>query len=71
MIQILLGKSVLEIWNETSFSNKREVSKFTRTVVLVKSNDLTEVVVFEYDKLDTIQNYLLWEWNKMVIYCGD
>src|SRR5690242_18469001 len=41
----LLGGLVLEIWNER-VSSIREKFKHLRTVVLIKSNDLSEVVVF-------------------------
>ena len=45
-----LGVSVLEIWNER-VSAVREKFQNLRTVVLVKSNDLSEVVVFEFDTI--------------------
>ena len=45
-----IGKLVLEIWNER-VSAIREKFKHLRTVVLIKSNDLTEVVVFEFDTI--------------------
>ncbi|CAI9680554.1 MULTISPECIES: hypothetical protein [Elizabethkingia] len=58
-----VGQSVLEIWNER-VSAVREKFQNLRTVVLVKSNDLTEVVVFEYDTIRYDPELFTWEWNK-------
>ena len=58
-----LGESVLEIWNER-VSSIREKFQNLRTVVLVKSNDLTEVVVFEFDTIRYDPELFVWEWNK-------
>lgn len=58
-----VGKSVLEIWNER-VSAVREKFQNLRTVVLVKSNDLTEVVVFEFDTIRYDPELFVWEWNK-------
>ncbi len=46
----LIGNLVLEIWNER-VSAIREKFKHLRTVVLIKSNDLSEVVLFEFDTI--------------------
>jgi len=46
----LIGEQVLEIWNER-VSAIREKFKNLRTVVLVKSNDLSQVAVFEFDTI--------------------
>ena len=58
-----LGESVLEIWNDR-VSSIREKFQNLRTVVLVKSNDLTEVVVFEFDTIRYDPELFVWEWNK-------
>ena len=58
-----VGMSVLEIWNER-VSAVREKFQNLRTVVLVKSNDLTEVVVFEFDTIRYDPELFVWEWNK-------
>lgn len=58
-----VGKSVLEIWNER-VSAVREKFQNLRTVVLVKSNDLTEVVIFEFDTIRYDPELFAWEWNK-------
>jgi len=58
-----VGVSVLEIWNER-VSAIREKFQNLRTVVLVKSNDLTEVVVFEFDTIRYDPELFVWEWNK-------
>lgn len=58
-----VGQSVLDIWNER-VSAIREKFQNLRTVVLVKSNDLTEVVVFEFDTIRYDPELFVWEWNK-------
>lgn len=58
-----VGVSVLEIWNER-VSAIREKFQNLRTVVLVKSNDLTEVVVFEFDTIRYDPELFVWKWNK-------
>ncbi len=64
-----VGQSVLEIWNER-VSAVREKFQNLRTVVLVKSNDLTEVVVFEFDTIRYDPELFVWEWNKNGNLCG-
>lgn len=59
----LIGKLVLEIWNER-VSAIREKHKHVRTVVLLKSNDLSEVVVFEFETIRYDYELYTWEWNK-------
>jgi len=59
----LVGKSVLEIWNER-VSSIREKFQNLRTVVLIKSSDLNEVVVFEFDTIRYDPELFVWEWNK-------
>jgi hypothetical protein len=58
-----IGKMVLDIWNER-VSSIREKHKHLRTVVLIKSNDLTEVTVFEFDTIRYEPELFSWEWNK-------
>jgi hypothetical protein len=58
-----VGQSVLEIWNER-VSAVREKFQNLRTVVLVKSNDLTKVLVFEFDTIRYDPELYVWEWNK-------
>ena len=58
-----IGKSVLEIWNER-VSAIREKFQNLRTVVLIKSNDLSEVVVFEFDTIRFDPELFTWQWNK-------
>ena len=58
-----VGISVVEIWNER-VSAVRERFQNLRTVVLVKSNDLTEVLVFEFDTIRYDPGLYMWMWNK-------
>lgn len=59
----IVGKSVLDIWNER-VSAVREKFANLRTVVLIKSSDLNEVVVFEFDTIRYDPELFTWEWNK-------
>lgn len=59
----LVGTSILDIWNER-VSAVREKFQNLRTVVLVKSDDLTEVVVFEFETIRYDPELFAWEWNK-------
>jgi len=59
----LIGRLVLDIWNER-VSAVREKFKHLRTIVLIKSNDLSEVVVFEFDTIRYDHELYSWEWNK-------
>ncbi|GAB6011648.1 hypothetical protein [Viscerimonas tarda] len=58
-----IGELVLNIWNER-VSSIREKFKHVRTVVLMKSNDLSEVVIFEFDTIRCDTELYNWEWNK-------
>lgn len=58
-----LGKMVLQIWNER-VSAMRQVYKFVRTVVLVKSKDYSDYLVFEFDTLRYEPELYRFEWNK-------
>jgi len=57
------GAQVLEIWNER-VSAVREKYKNIRTIVLVKSNDLLNLVVFEFDTIRYDPELFHWKWNK-------
>lgn len=59
----LPGVQVLEIWNER-VSAIREKYKNLRTVVLIKSNDLSLVNIFEFDTIRYDPELYYWEWNK-------
>ena len=58
-----IGSLILDIWNER-VSAIREKFKHLRTVVLVKSSDLSEVVVFEFETIRYDNELFKWEWNK-------
>lgn len=45
-----IGRLVLDIWNER-VSAVRQIYKFVRTVVLVKSKDYSDYLVFEFDTI--------------------
>lgn len=59
----LIGGQVLEIWNER-VTSIREKYKNLRTVVLVKSNDLSQVAVFEFDTIRYDPELFKFSWNK-------
>jgi hypothetical protein len=59
----ILGEQVLEIWNER-VSSIREKFKHLRTVVLVKSDDLSQVAVFEFDTIRYDPELFDFVWNK-------
>lgn len=59
----LIGRLVLDIWNER-VSAIREKFKHLRTVVLLKSKDLSEVVVFEFDTVRYDYELYNWQWNR-------
>lgn len=58
----LIGGQVLEIWNER-VSSIREKYKNLRTVVLVKSDDLSQVAVFEFDTIRYDPELFEFHWN--------
>lgn len=58
-----LGKQILEIWNER-VSAVRKLYKHVRTVVLIKSSDLAEVAIFEFDTIRYDPEVYVWKWNK-------
>lgn len=59
----VIGEQVLEIWNER-VSAIREKFKHLRTVVLVKSNDLPQIAVFEFDTVRYDSDLYEFIWNK-------
>ncbi len=58
-----LGGGILTIWNER-VSAVRKKHKHVRTVVLIKSNNLDEVAVFEFETIRYEPNLFDWKWNK-------
>lgn len=58
-----VGRLVLEIWNER-VSGVRQIFKFVRTVVLVKSKDFSDFLIFETDTLRYDPELYYFEWNK-------
>lgn len=57
-----LGEKVLTIWNERVASIRR-LYKHLRTVVLIKSNNLLELAVFEFDTVIFSPDQYAWKWN--------
>ena len=57
-----IGRMVLGIWNER-VSAVRQIYKFVRTVVLVKSKDFSEFLVFEFDTIRYDPELYRFEWN--------
>lgn len=57
-----VGSKVLEIWNDRVIS-VRERFENLRTVVLVKSNDLGQVAIFEFDTILYRPELFTFEWN--------
>jgi len=58
-----IGELVLEIWNER-VSAVRQIFKFVRTVVLVKSKDYKDYLVFEFDTVRYDPELYYFKWNK-------
>lgn len=58
-----LGKEVLTIWNER-VSAIRQYYKHVRTIVLIKSNDLSKLTIFEFDTIRYDIELFFWKWNK-------
>ncbi len=58
-----LGCKVLTIWNERVTAIRRNY-KHVRTVVLIKSDDLLELAVFEFDTILYRPELFKWTWNK-------
>lgn len=58
-----LGEKILTIWNER-VAGIRKLYKHLRTIVLIKSDDLLEVAVFEFDTILCPPENFIWKWNK-------
>jgi hypothetical protein len=58
-----LGELILEIWNER-VTAIREKYKNLRTIVLIKSSNLCELVVFEFETIRYDPEIFHWQWNK-------
>lgn len=58
----VIGEQILEIWNER-VSAVREKFKNLRTIVLVKSSDLSQVAVFEFDTIRYDPELYNFIWN--------
>lgn len=58
-----LGEMILDIWN-ARITDVRKKFATTRTVVLVKGDDLSTVSVFEEEALKFLPEDYEWEWNQ-------
>jgi hypothetical protein len=56
------GELVLNIYNER-VSKIRETYKHLRTIVLIRSFDLAEAVIFEFDTIRYDPELYYWKWN--------
>lgn len=58
-----IGHQILEIWNER-VSAVRQIFKFVRTVVLVKSKDYSDFLIFETDTVRYDPDMYQFSWNR-------
>jgi hypothetical protein len=58
-----LGDKILSIWNER-VAGIRKLYKHVRTVVLIKSDDLLEDAVFEFETILYREEDYWWQWNE-------
>ncbi len=58
-----LGKQILSIYNTRVWAVRGKYEHL-RTVVLIKSDDLLEVAVFEFETLAYDEKEFTWTWNK-------
>ncbi|OGP84904.1 MAG: hypothetical protein A2Z08_04595 [Deltaproteobacteria bacterium RBG_16_54_11] len=58
-----LGEKILAIWNER-VAGIRKLYRHVRTVVLIKSNDLLEAAIFEFETILYRAEDYRWQWNK-------
>ncbi len=58
-----VGNKVLHIWNER-VADIRKRHKHLRTIVMVKSDDLSEVLIFEFETIRYDAELYTWTWNK-------
>jgi len=61
------GEQVLDIWNER-VSSIRKLYKHLRTVILIRSYDLLESVVFEFDTIRFDPELYYWKWKGKNLY---
>lgn len=58
-----VGAKVLEIWNDRVISVRSRFENL-RTVVLIKSNDLSQVAIYEFDTIMYVPETFNFSWNK-------
>jgi len=58
-----LGEKVLTIWNERVAAIRKKY-QHVRTVVLIKSDDLLELAIFEFETVMYLADQIKWRWNK-------
>jgi len=58
-----LGDKILSIWNER-VAGVRKLYKHVRTIVLIKSDDLLEAAVFEFETIIYREEDYWWQWNE-------
>jgi len=58
-----LGVDITNIWN-ARVDSIRSKHKYVRTVVLIKSNDLLKLTIFETETLRYDPNLFEWKWNQ-------
>lgn len=61
------GELVLNIWNER-VSSIRKYYKHLRTVILIRSYDLIESVIFEFDTIRYDPELFYWKWKGKNLY---
>lgn len=66
----IIGEKVLEIYNER-VSSVREKFKHVRTIVLIRSEDLSEVVIYESETIMYDPEKYRWEWHKKNLWGYD
>ncbi len=59
----VVGEQILEIWNYRVESLQQKY-RHLRTVVLIKSQDLLKLTVFEIETVRYVPNLYDWHWNK-------
>ena len=59
----IIGEMVLQIWNERVSSIRAKYAQL-RTVILIKSDDLLELSLFEFDTIMYNSDDYEWSWNK-------
>lgn len=61
------GELILNIWNER-VSSIRKFYKHLRTVILIRSYDLIESVIFEFDTIRYDPELFYWKWKGKNLY---